>query len=180
MKTFRQMRLAALLAMPLVAAMHAKAGDNLPEVGKTAPDFSLPSQDGAPVSLKEFRGKWVVLYFYPRDNTPGCTVEARNFQHDLPKYEALNAVIIGVSVDSSDSHKEFCAKQGLTFRLASDVDKKVVEEYGSLTEIRGMKLAARNTFLVDPKGKIAYEWTDITPASHSMEVLETLTQQQKK
>ena len=87
----------------------------------------------------------MVLYFYPKDNTPGCTVEAHNFQQDLAKYEALNAVIVGVSVDSSDSHKDFCAKQGLTFKLAADTDKKVVAEYGSVKDYNGMTLASRNT-----------------------------------
>jgi thioredoxin-dependent peroxiredoxin len=180
MNKFRLMALAALLAIPFAAVPSVKADDAVPQVGQAAPDFSLPSQDGTPVSLKEFRGKWVVLYFYPKDNTPGCTVEAHNFQQDLPKYEALNAVIVGVSVDSSDSHKDFCAKQGLTFKLAADTDKKVVEEYGSLKEMMGMKLASRNTFLVDPEGKIAKEWIGVKPAGHSAEVLAALGELEKK
>ena len=93
---------------------------------------TLPSQDGSQVSLNDFRGKWVVLYFYPKDNTPGCTIEAHNFQRDLPKYQEKNAVIVGVSVDSSESHQDFCTKQSLTFKLLADTDKKVVAEYGSL------------------------------------------------
>ena len=88
-----------------------------PQVGQPAPDFTLPSQDGSKISLHDFRGKWVVLYFYPKDGTPGCTVEAHNFQRDIAKYEQAGAVIVGVSVDSADSHKEFCAKQGLSFKL---------------------------------------------------------------
>src|SRR5271157_535454 len=180
MNKLRLMALAALLAVPFAVAPYVKAADAVPQVGQVAPDFSLPSQDGAPVSLKEFRGKWVVLYFYPKDNTPGCTVEAHNFQQDLPKYEALNAVIVGVSVDSSDSHKDFCAKQGLTFKLAADTDKKVVEEYGSLKDYNGMTLASRNTFLVDPEGKIAKEWIGVKPAGHSAEVLAALGDLEKK
>ena len=180
MDKFRLMALAALLAVPFAAVPYVKAADAVPQVGQAAPDFSLPSQDGTPVSLKEFRGKWVVLYFYPKDNTPGCTVEAHNFQQDLPKYEALNAVIVGVSVDSSDSHKDFCAKQDLTFKLAADTDKKAVEEYGSLKEMMGMKLASRNTFLVDPEGKIAKEWIGVKPAGHSAEVLAALAELEKK
>ncbi len=180
MKKLRLITLAALLAVPFVAVPYAKAADTVPQVGQAAPDFSLPSQDGTPVSLKEFRGKWVVLYFYPKDNTPGCTVEAHNFQQDLPKYEALNAVILGVSVDSSDSHKDFCAKQGLTFKLAADSDKKVVEEYGSLKDYNGMTLASRNTFLVDPEGKIAKEWIGVKPAGHSADVLAALSELEKK
>ena len=104
----------------------------MPQAGQTAPDFTLPSQDGTNVSLKDLRGKWVVLYFYPKDGTPGCTVEAHNFQRDLARYEQANAVIVGVSVDSTGSHKDFCAKQGLTFNLLADTDKKVVRQYGSL------------------------------------------------
>ncbi len=180
MNKLRLMALVALLAVPFAVVPYTKAADAVPQVGQVAPDFSLPSQDGTPVSLKEFHGKWVVLYFYPKDNTPGCTVEAHNFQQDLPKYEALNAVIVGVSVDSSDSHKDFCAKQGLTFKLAADTDKKVVEEYGSLKEMMGMKLASRNTFLVDPEGKIAKEWIAVKPAGHSAEVLAALTELEKK
>jgi thioredoxin-dependent peroxiredoxin len=159
-----------LLVLPLCAALAAE----VPQVGQQAPGFSLPSQEGTPVSLKDFRGKWVVLYFYPKDMTQGCTIEAHNFQQDLPKYEQRNAVIVGVSVDSTDSHKEFCAKESLTFKLLSDTDKKVVEEYGSLGP-RGV--ASRNTFLVDPSGRIVKEWTGVNPSKHSEEVLAALAEQ---
>ncbi|HEY6292803.1 MAG TPA: redoxin domain-containing protein [Terriglobia bacterium] len=152
------------------------AGDGVPQVGQPAPDFTLPSQDGSNISLKDFRGKWVVLYFYPKDMTPGCTIEAHNFQQDLPKYDPYNAVIVGVSVDTTDSHKEFCAKESLTFKLLADPDKKVVEEYGSLRTMGDMKLAARNTFLIDPQGNIAKEWIGVNPTHHSEEVLAALAQ----
>ena len=111
----------SLLGMFLVAT-GAMAADTLPQVGQMAPDFMLPSQDGTKISLHDFRGKWVVLYFYPKDNTSGCTIEAHNFQRDIAKYQQHNAVIVGVSVDSPGSHKEFCAKQGLTFKLAADTE----------------------------------------------------------
>jgi len=169
-----------ILAMGMVCAGMALAGasaGDLPEVGQKAPDVSLPSQDGSPVSLKDFHGKWVVLYFYPKDNTPGCTIEAHNFERDLAKYKAANAVIVGVSVDSSDSHKDFCAKQSLTFKLLADTDKKVVAEYGSL---RDTGMAARNTFLIDPKGKIAKVWTGVKPSEHSQEVLAVLSELEKR
>src|ERR1019366_5209912 len=104
-----------------------------PQVGQMAPDFTLPSQDGSRISLHDFKGKWVVLYFYPKDGTPGCTIEAHNFQRDLPKYEQFGAVILGVSVDSANSHQEFCTKQGLTFKLLADTEKEVSRRYGSLT-----------------------------------------------
>jgi peroxiredoxin Q/BCP len=148
----------------------------VPEVGSTAPDFTLPSQDNPQVSLKDFRGKWVVLYFYPKDMTTGCTIEAHNFQQDLPKYGQKNAVIVGVSVDSTDSHKEFCTKESLTFKLLSDTDKKMVDQYGSLA---ASGMASRNTFLIDPAGKVAKVWTGVSPAKHSEEVLAALAETKK-
>ena len=162
----------ALLVLPFAAALAAE----VPQVGQEAPEFSLPSQEGAQVSLKEFRGKWVVLYFYPKDMTQGCTIEAHNFQQDLPKYEQHHAVIVGVSVDSTDSHKEFCAKESLTFKLLADTDKKVVDQYGSLSP-RGV--ASRNTFLLDPRGHIAKVWVGVNPSKHSEEVLAALSEQKK-
>ena len=156
------------LALALSSLFAAEA----PQVGQMAPDFSLPSQEGAPVSLKQFHGKWVVLYFYPKDMTQGCTIEAHNFQQDLPKYNQANAVIVGVSVDSTDSHKEFCAKESLTFKLLADTDKKVADQYGSLSP-RGV--ASRNTFLVDPSGKVAKVWIGVNPSKHSEEVLAALS-----
>ena len=161
-----------LLLLPFAAARAA----DVPQVGQDAPEFSLPSQEGSQVSLKDFRGKWVVLYFYPKDMTQGCTIEAHNFQRDLSTYEQAGAVIVGVSVDSTDSHKEFCTKESLTFKLLSDTGKKMVEQYGSLSP-HGM--AARNTFLIDPAGKIAKVWTAASPAKHSEEVLAALSEHGK-
>ncbi len=143
-----------------------------PQVGQMAPDFTLPSQDGSKVSLHDFRGKWVVLYFYPKDGTSGCTLEAHNFQRDIEKYQQLNAEIVGVSVDTADSHKDFCAKQGLHFKLLADTEKKVSESYDSLMMI--VHFSNRNTFLIDPNGKIAKVWTGVSPAKHSEEVLTAL------
>ncbi len=170
---------AGLLSLSLVV-LPALTESAIPQVGQQAPAFQLPSQDGSQIGLKEFRGKWVVLYFYPKDNTPGCTMEAHNFQRDLAKYKQHDAVIVGVSVDSTDSHKGFCAKQGLTFKLLSDTDKKVVAEYGSERSIMGMKMAARNTFLIDPEGKIVKAWTGVDPHNHSEEVLTALNELQGK
>ena len=143
----------------------------VPQAGQAAPTFTLPSQDGTSIDLHQFHGKWVVLYFYPKDMTQGCTIEAHNFQQDLPKFDQRNAVILGVSVDSTGSHQQFCTKESLTFRLLSDTDKKVVDMYGSLNA-RGM--ASRNTFLIDPSGKIVKVWTGVNPAHHSEEVLAAL------
>src|SRR5437016_1191043 len=105
------------LALMVGAAAAVIAADSMPQVGQAAPGFTLPSQDGTNVSLKDYKGKFVVVYFYPKDKTPGCTIEAHNFQRDLAQYDKKKTVILGVSVDSTDSHKEFCAEQSLTFKL---------------------------------------------------------------
>ena len=163
-----------------VLAVRSFASDDVvPQVGQTAPQFTLPSQEGTPVSLDSYKGKWVVLYFYPKDMTPGCTREAHEFQNDIEKYKAANAVILGVSVDSVDSHKQFCAKDSLNFTLLSDSDKKVVADYGSLGNYMGVKIAKRNTFLIDPNGKIAKVWTGVDPAQASSEVLTALNELEK-
>lgn len=170
-------RFVIVLALTLlVGAAVAIAADSMPQVGQQAPGFTLPSQDGSNVSLKDFKGKWVVVYFYPKDKTPGCTIEAHNFQRDLAQYDKKKAVILGVSVDSTDSHKEFCAEQSLTFKLLSDQQKKVVSQYASTMEFKGETIAARNTFLVDPKGNVAKVWTKVDPSKHSEEVLAALNQ----
>jgi len=117
-----------------------------------------------------------VLYFYPKDGTTGCTIEAHNFQRDLPKYEQKRAVIVGVSVDSTGSHKQFCAEQGLTFKLLADTERNVSRQYGSLTNLLVYKMSSRNTFLINPEGKIAKVWTGVSPASHSTQVLAALSQ----
>jgi peroxiredoxin Q/BCP len=162
--------IAATIASFLLIVATVGAAE-MPQVGQSAPTFTLPSQEGTKLGPSDFHGKWVVLYFYPKDMTQGCTIEAHNFQQDLPKYDKDNAVIVGVSVDSTDSHKEFCAKESLTFKLLSDTDKKVVEQYGSLA---ASGVALRNTFLIDPNGKIVKVWTGVKPAQHSAEVLAAL------
>jgi len=151
-----------------------------PSQGTAAPDFTLPSQEGSSVTLKDYRGKWVVLYFYPKDETPGCTREAHNFQRDQDRYAQKNAVILGVSVDSVDSHKKFCTKEGLNFKLLADTAGKVSEAYGSLTNMGVVKFAARHTFIIDPTGKIAKVYTSVDPTKHSEEVLAALDQLQKQ
>jgi thioredoxin-dependent peroxiredoxin len=164
------------ITLSLLLAAVVFAADTAPRAGQTAPDFTLPSQDGSKVSLHDFRGKWVVLYFYPKDGTSGCTIEAHNFQRDMARYEQHGAVIVGVSVDTTNSHKEFCAKQGLTFKLLADTDKRVSPLYGSLTILLGYKIASRNTFLVNPAGVIEKVWMGVSPSHHSEEVLAALDQ----
>ena len=174
--TLTRISLGILLAAALVfAGVRAFAASApIPQVGQTAPTFTLPSQEGTNISLGQYKGKWVVLYFYPKDMTSGCTIEARNFQKDIGKFEALNAVVLGVSVQSVKSHQAFCAKDGLHFKLLSDSDHNVVKEYGSLGDYMGMKLAKRNTFLISPDGKIAKEWIGVDPNQASTEVLDAI------
>ena len=166
---------AALVATVAFVTVHAADQQTLPSVGQAAPTFTLPSQDGSQISLKSFRGKWVVLYFYPKDMTPGCTIEAHNFQRDLPQYEQKNSVILGVSEDTPDSHQQFCTKEGLTFRLLADSNHTVATAYGSLGNFAGMTIANRNTFLIDPTGKIAQVWTKVDPSTHSPAVLSAIS-----
>jgi peroxiredoxin Q/BCP len=153
---------------------------SMPAAGSTAPSFTLPSQEGTPVSLQDYRGKWVALYFYPKDQTPGCTREARNFQADQLKYVARNAVVLGISLDNVNSHKKFCAKEGLNFKLLADANGQVAREYGSLTNFGVVKFAARHTFLIDPQGMIAKTYPSVDPSRHSEEILAALDQLQKR
>src|SRR5690242_15098947 len=122
--------LSAVISLGTFTLMAAESQQQ-PEVGKAAPDFSLTTGDGSQVSLKDYKGKWVVLYFYPKDFTGGCTIEAHNFQRDLSKYQEAGVTILGVSMDTAQSHKDFCAKEGLNFKLLADPDGKTAAQYGS-------------------------------------------------
>jgi len=165
--------LGVLLSLVAVSGMQG-AGTQTPQVGQPAPDFTLPSAEGGAVSLKEYKGKWVVLYFYPKDFTSGCTLEAHNFERDLAKYQNQSAIILGVSADTARTHKDFCAKEGLNFKLLADPELKAITAYGSAMEYDGVKMAARNTFLINPEGKIARVYMGVKPAVHSEEVLKDL------
>lgn len=161
-------------ALPILLLGRLGCAADQPAIGDKAPAFSLPSQDGSTVSLAGNKGKWIVLYFYPKDFTSGCTVEAHNFQRDIAKYEKANAVILGVSLDSVDSHQGFCTKEGLSFRLLSDADHAVTKAYGSLAKSGETEYAARNTFLVDPAGVVRRVYVKVNPAAHSDDVLADL------
>jgi peroxiredoxin Q/BCP len=177
----KQIRIGSLaLVAVLCLAGLALAFNEPPEVGKPAPGFTLKSNEGKTVSLKDYKGKWVVLYFYPKDFTSGCTIEAKNFQRDIAKYEAAKAVVLGVSIDTAESHKSFCEKEGLNFKLLADTDVKISEAYGSVMEYQGNKLSARNTFIIDPKGNIAKVFLKVKPMPHSEEVLAALAELQEK
>jgi peroxiredoxin Q/BCP len=170
----------ALLVITTVTAFAVSLPAGVPAVGSAAPTFKLATNEGNEASIADFKGKWVVLYFYPKDFTSGCTLEAHNFQRDLAKYEQAKAVILGVSVDTAESHKSFCAKEGLNFKLLADVGGKVSEQYGSTMEYKGATYSARNTFIIDPNGKIAKVFVDVNPATHSEEVLAALAELQKQ
>jgi peroxiredoxin Q/BCP len=170
-----------LVAIVLIGILGAalRAGDKTPALGSSAPDFTLNSQDGKPVSLHDYKGKWVVLYFYPKDMTSGCTIEAHNFQRDLAKYEAKNAVILGVSMQNEKSHQEFCAKESLTFKLLADTKSDVSEKYDSVMNLGVAKLSSRHTFLIDPNGVVRKVWTSVDVKTHSDDVLAAIDQLSK-
>src|ERR1044071_8090793 len=176
----RNMILSAIIGLATFTCMAATESQPQPEVGKPAPDFSLTTGDGSQVSLKDYHGKWVVLYFYPKDFTSGCTLEAHNFQRDIASYEKANAVILGVSVDDAASHKSFCEKEGLSFKLLADTEHKVSDAYGSVMDYNGKQYSARNTFIIDPKGNVAKVYLKVSPPKHSEEVLAALAELQKK
>src|SRR6202041_1808683 len=164
-------QVSALTCVTTFAPGFASAAD-LMAIGTPASNFTLPSQEATPVSLSDYKGKWVVLYFYPKDQTSGCTVEAHNFQRDLAKYDALNAVVLGVSLDTVESHKAFCTKDSLTFKLLADPDHKAIDSYGvPVRSVGNIRYAERTTFLISPDGTVAKEWTVKDIPSHSAEVL---------
>jgi thioredoxin-dependent peroxiredoxin len=167
----------AVLAIAVAIGLSA-AASNAPAVGTPAPDFTLNSQENKPISLHDFKGKWVVLYFYPKDFTSGCTVEAHNFQRDLAQYEQKNAVILGVSVQDEDSHQKFCTKEGLSFKLLADTKQQVSAQYDSVMTYNDAKFSARHTFLINPQGNVQKVWLEVKPDKHSEEVLAALSQLQ--
>src|SRR5271157_5602102 len=169
----------AVIAIFALWSFTARAGDKAPAVGTAARDFTLNNQEGKAVSLHDFKGKWVVLYFYPKDMTSGCTIEAHNFQRDLAKYDAKNAVILGVSVQDEKSHQEFCAKEGLNFKLLADTKMEVSEKYDAIMNLGVTKLSARHTFLIDPRGTVRKVWTDVDVKTHSDDVLAAIDNLQK-
>jgi peroxiredoxin Q/BCP len=165
----------ALLAWSNFAPVANALGGKQPPVDRPAPEFTLPTNTGdGEVSLSDYRGKWVVLYFYPKDFTSGCTLEARRFQQDLPKYIDRNVQILGISADDVDSHAKFCDSEGLKFPLLADTEGKVSKAYGSWIGFVSM----RHTFIVDPEGILREQFLGVRPAIHSAEVLARLDELQ--
>jgi peroxiredoxin Q/BCP len=164
----------ALLAVIVLWMRLAYAGE-LPQVGQPAPSFSLPDQNGKVHTLDDYKGRWLVLYFYPKDDTPGCTQEACEFRDDLHKLTALGGQVIGVSVDDSASHAEFAKKYHLPFPLLSDKDGRVADSYGALRNLGLIKFAKRYTFLIDPQGRVARSYLKVDTSRHSREIVDDLT-----
>ena len=166
---------AMIIFASLFVARAARAGE-LPELGKPAPDFKLPDQNGQMHALQDYRGKYLVLYFYPKDDTPGCTQEACAFRDDLNQLTELGAQVIGVSVDDSNSHAGFAKKYHLPFPLLADKNGDVAASYGALLNLGILKMARRFTFLIDPAGNISRDYLSVETSRHSKEIIEDLKQ----
>jgi peroxiredoxin Q/BCP len=154
-----------------------------PYMGRAAPAFCLPDAEGTSICLDSFKGKWVVLYFYPRDNTPGCTIEAMQFNAALKKFAELGAQVIGVSADSPESHQKFAEKHDLSILLLSDTDHAVLKAYDvwKPKTIFGKEFLGtqRDTFLIDPEGKIVAVWRKVSPKGHAEEVKSVLLEKKR-
>ncbi len=177
MKIYKTVQRAVLFALSIVLLFGLSQpaaiamGGKQPPLDQPAPAFTLPTNTGSgTVSLSDYRGKWLVAYFYPKDFTSGCTLEARRFQQDLSKYHDRNAEVIGISADSVDSHAEFCDSEGLKFPLLADQDGSVSKAYGSWLGI----LSLRHTFIIDPEGVLRSTFLGVNPTVHSREVLSKL------
>jgi len=161
--------IAALFALCLAAV----ASEHI-AVGQPAPEFELSDQNGQLHSLEDYRDQWVVLYFYPKDQTPGCTTEACEFRDSIFAFEDINAQILGVSLDDAESHKKFAEKHSLPFPLLADIEGKASEAYNVKTRMFGMTIAKRQTFLIDPDGKLAKHYEKVEPSEHAQQVLADL------
>ncbi len=163
----------AIVALSIVA-FTGTAVAAPPAVGQPAPAFKLQDQDGKWHSLADYKGKWVAIYFYPKDDTPGCTTQACSFRDNIFAFNKEGAVILGISVDDVESHKKFAEKHGLPFTLLADADKAVTKEYGVLKSYGVMELAKRETFLIDPQGRVAKHYESVDPEQNSKIVLEDI------
>ncbi|WP_297473113.1 peroxiredoxin [Ferrovum sp.] len=171
------MKIAVALFMLLILAMWAMrsaSASELPTVGQKAPEFSVMDQNGKLQKLSDYQGKWLVLYFYPKDETPGCTTEACAYRDDIHKIQNLGAAVVGVSIDDASSHAEFADKHHLPFPLLADKEGTVARSYGSERTLLGYKLARRNTFIIDPTGRIAKVYVNVDAEANPREVIADL------
>ncbi len=166
--------LLGLIGLAFLTYRQLSFAGSLPEVGKPAPDFKLLDATQQPHQLVDYAGKWLVLYFYPKDDTPGCTKEACHFRDDLAQLEKLGAKVVGVSVDDASAHADFAKKYHLPFPLLADTDGKVANAYGALTNLGLIKIAKRYTFLIDPNGSVAKVYLSVDTSRHSQEIIEDL------
>lgn len=166
--------LSTFCAAALLLAGVAAIASDLPAIGQPAPEFELPDQDGQLHSLEDYRDSWVVLYFYPKDETPGCTTQACEFRDNIFAYRKLNAQVLGVSLDDVDSHKDFAENHSLPFPLLADSNGMVADRYGVKTRMFGMTVAKRQTFIIAPDGTLVKHYEKVEPETHSAEVIADL------
>lgn len=164
----------ALIFATFLAYRQFNAGGKTPQIGEPAPQFRLADAQLKVHTLADYAGKWLVLYFYPKDDTPGCTKEACHFRDDFVQLEKLGATVVGISVDDTGSHAKFAEKYRLPFTLLSDTDGKVAQSYGALNHLGVLKIAKRYTFLIDPQGNIAEVYLSVEASKHSQEIIEDL------
>lgn len=167
-----------ILAFVLICCMGVPSAGEL-MLGQPAPNFQLSDQNGESHRLSDYKGQWVVLYFYPKDDTPGCTEEACRFRDDILHIKELGAQVLGVSLDSTEKHAEFAKKYSLQFPLLTDVGGAVAASYSSLRNLGFMKIAYRHTFIIDPAGRIAKIYRKVVPKAHSMQVIDDLKDLQR-
>jgi peroxiredoxin Q/BCP len=168
------LRLVAVFSGVLAALLAGSPLQASPPVGAAAPAFELPDQEGETRRLEDFGGKWLVLYFYPKDNTPGCTTQACDFRDNIFAFRKLDAEIVGVSLDGVDSHREFATEHSLPFTLLADSDGKAARDYGVLRSFGVVELASRQTFLISPEGVIARHYDKVDLDTHSADVLKDI------
>jgi len=164
------MRIFLILLINVLLSTPIFAGEP-PAVGADAPSFNLQDQNGEWHTLGDYHGQWLAVYFYPRDDTPGCTTEACNFRDNIYAFKAIGAAVVGISVDDVDSHKEFSDKYKLPFTILADEDGKTAKTYGVLKDYKLLKLASRQSFLINPEGKIVKHYADVDPDEHTDQVL---------
>lgn len=164
----------AIVLLIILIMKRPAFGDEAKMLGQPAPDFSLKNSGGELVNLSSFQGQWLVIFFYPKDDTPGCTAEACAFRDNFDDIKKLNATIVGISVDSSESHKEFKKKHNLPFMLLADDGGEIAKKYGALNNFLIFKFAKRQSFIIDPEGVVRRVYRSVSPNKHALEIKEDL------